>query len=91
VTLVHRESQLHHHVKYWIKPDLENQLRLKSRLTLAVACGKSVDHVVIVTPDGPFRLMIRAGAHRISSYHDFLRSMGIELSNRYRPVCDPYR
>src|SRR5579872_6577615 len=27
VTLVHRESQLHHHVKYWIKPDLENRIK----------------------------------------------------------------
>ena len=26
VTLVHREERLHHHVKYWIKPDLETTL-----------------------------------------------------------------
>ncbi len=27
VTLVYRGSQLHHHVKYWIKPDLENRIK----------------------------------------------------------------
>jgi len=27
VTLVHREAHLHHHVKYWIKPDLENRIK----------------------------------------------------------------
>ena len=27
VTLVHREAQLHHHVKYWIKPDIENRIK----------------------------------------------------------------
>ena len=27
VTIVYRGSQLHHHVKYWIKPDLENRIK----------------------------------------------------------------
>ena len=27
VTLVYRGSHLHHHVKYWIKPDLENRIK----------------------------------------------------------------
>ena len=27
VTLVHRGAQIHHHVKYWIKPDIENRIK----------------------------------------------------------------
>ena len=29
VTLVHRDAQLHHHVKYWIKPDIENRIKTR--------------------------------------------------------------
>src|ERR1700760_4020933 len=27
VTLVHREGEIHRHVKYWIKPDIENRIK----------------------------------------------------------------
>ena len=27
VTLVHREAEMHEHVKYWIKPDIENRIK----------------------------------------------------------------
>jgi thioredoxin reductase (NADPH) len=94
VTLVHREAQLHHHVKYWIKPDLEN--RIKSGEITAYFNSSvqeiGVDHVVIVTPRGPLRLkndfvLAMIGYH---PDYDFLRSMGIELlGEQCRPVCDP--
>ncbi len=94
VTLVHREAQLHHHVKYWIKPDLEN--RIKSGEIEAYFNSWvqeiGVDHVVINTPRGPVRLkndfvLAMIGYH---PDYDFLRSMGIELSGQQnRPVCDP--
>lgn len=94
VTLVHREAQLHHHVKYWIKPDLEN--RIKSGEIEAYFNSWvqeiGVDHVVINTPQGPVRLkndfvLAMIGYH---PDYDFLRSMGIELSGQQnRPVCDP--
>jgi thioredoxin reductase (NADPH) len=94
VTLVHRESQLHHHVKYWIKPDLENRIKNGE----IDACFNSsvqeigVDHVVVNTPGGPLRLK-NDFVLALIGYHpdyDFLRSMGIELSEQQcRPVCDP--
>jgi thioredoxin reductase (NADPH) len=94
VTLVHREAQMHHHVKYWIKPDLEN--RIKNGEINAYFNSRvqeiGVDHVVIVTPRGPLRLkndfvLAMIGYH---PDYDFLRSMGIELSDKQcRPVCDP--
>jgi thioredoxin reductase (NADPH) len=94
VTLAYRGSQLHHHVKYWIKPDLEN--RIKSNDIEAYFNSTvqeiGVDHVVINTPRGPVRLK-NDFVLALIGYHpdyDFLRSMGIELSpEQNRPVCDP--
>jgi thioredoxin reductase (NADPH) len=94
VTLVHRESRLHHHVKYWIKPDLENRIKngeIEAYFDSHVQ-EIGVDHVVIVTPRGPLRLK-NDFVLALIGYHpdyDFLRSTGIELSEEQcRPVCDP--
>ncbi len=94
VTLVHRESQLHHHVKYWIKPDLENRIKageIEAYFNSSVT-EIGTDHVVLATPHGPVRLK-NDFVLALIGYHpdyDFLRSMGIELSEQQcRPVCDP--
>ncbi len=94
VTLVYRGSQLHHHVKYWIKPDLENRIKgndIEAYFNSTVQ-EIGVDHVVINTPRGPVRLK-NDFVLALIGYHpdyDFLRSMGIELSpEQNRPVCDP--
>ncbi|MGC1435427.1 MAG: YpdA family putative bacillithiol disulfide reductase [Terriglobales bacterium] len=94
VTLVYRGAQLHHHVKYWIRPDLEN--RIKNREIDAhfhsTVQEIGVDHVVVQTPRGPIRLK-NDFVLALIGYHpdyDFLRSMGLELSTEQcRPVCDP--
>ena len=94
VTLVHRESQLHNHVKYWIKPDIENRIKngdIKAHLNSTVQ-EIDVDYVVLNTPRGTVRLK-NDFVLALIGYHpdyDFLRSMGIELSaDQCRPVCDP--
>jgi thioredoxin reductase (NADPH) len=94
VTLVHREAQLHHHVKYWIRPDLENRIKngeIEAYFDSTVQ-EIGIDHVVVNTPGGPIRLK-NDFVLALIGYHpdyDFLRSMGIELSERQnRPVCDP--
>ena len=94
VTLVYRGSQLHHHVKYWIKPDLENRVKngeIEAFFNSTVR-EIGIDHVVISTPGGPMRLK-NDFVLALIGYHpdyDFLRSMGIELSeHQCRPVCDP--
>jgi thioredoxin reductase (NADPH) len=94
VTLVYRGSQLHHHVKYWIKPDLENRIKngdIEAYFNSSVQ-EIGVDYAVIVTPRGPMRLK-NDFVLALIGYHpdyDFLRSMGIELSTEQcRPVCDP--
>jgi thioredoxin reductase (NADPH) len=94
VTLVHREAQVHHHVKYWIKPDLENRIKAGEIEALFNSWVQEigVDHVVVNTPRGPLRLK-NDFVLALIGYHpdyDFLRSMGIELSEQQnRPVCDP--
>jgi thioredoxin reductase (NADPH) len=94
VTLVYRGTQLHRHVKYWIKPDLENRIKngdIEAYFDSAVR-EIGVDSVVIATPRGPIRLK-NDFVLALIGYHpdyDFLRSMGIELSDEQcRPVCDP--
>jgi len=94
VTLVYRGAQLHHHVKYWIKPDLENRIKngdIEAHFNSSVQ-EIGVDYAVVVTPRGPIRLK-NDFVLALIGYHpdyDFLRSMGIELSSEQcRPVCDP--
>src|SRR6202049_1985408 len=94
VTLVHREAQIHHHVKYWIKPDIENRIKngeIEAYFNSSVQ-EIGIDHVLINTPGGPLRLK-NDFVLALIGYHpdyDFLRSMGIELSaDQCRPVCDP--
>ena len=94
VTLVHRGAKLHNHVKYWILPDIENRIKNSE---IAAYFSSSVveigaDYVDLDTPRGPVRLK-NDFVFAMTGYHpdyDFLRSMGIELSNdQCRPVCDP--
>jgi bacillithiol disulfide reductase len=94
VTLVYRGAQLHHHVKYWIRPDLENRIKnreIEAHFNSTVQ-EIGVDHVVVQTPRGPIRLK-NDFVLALIGYHpdyDFLRSMGLELSaEQCRPVCDP--
>jgi thioredoxin reductase (NADPH) len=94
VTLVYRGAQMHPHVKYWIKPDIENRIKngeiaafFKSTVT-----GISDRHVSVQTPDGPVSID-NDFVFALTGYHpdyDFLQSFGIELSTgQCRPVCDP--
>jgi len=94
VTLVHRAAQLHHHVKYWIKPDVENRIKAGEITAYFNSSVQEVGHdfVVIRSPSGPVRVK-NDFVFALIGYHpdyDFLRSMGIELSEEQcRPVCDP--
>jgi thioredoxin reductase (NADPH) len=94
VTLVHRGPKMHHHVKYWVLPDIENRIKngeIKAYFNSSI--GEILaDHVVIYTPEGVVRVK-NDFVFALTGYHpdyDFLRSMGIELSSdQCRPVCDP--
>jgi thioredoxin reductase (NADPH) len=94
VTLVHRGSQMHEHVKYWVRPDIENRIKAGEigahfNSTVQEISG---DYVALQTPSGPLHLK-NDFVFALTGYHpdyDFLRSVGIELSSeQMRPVCDP--
>ena len=94
VTLVHRGPTMHHHVKYWIRPDIENRIKAGEVVGYFSSTVQEIgiDYVVLKTPEGVVRLK-NDFVFALTGYHpdyDFLRSMGIELSSEQcRPVCDP--
>ncbi len=95
VTLVHREAEIHDHVKYWIKPDIEN--RIKNRRDQGVLpspkWSKSTpDTVIIETPQGRETLK-NDFVFAMTGYHpdfEFLERLGVRFEGEDRlPVCDP--
>jgi thioredoxin reductase (NADPH) len=94
VTLVHRHAGMHDHVKYWIKPDIENRIKNGEIAAYFNSTVQEItdDSVVLDTSEGEVRLK-NDFVFALTGYHpdyDFLQSMGIELSKEQcRPVCDP--
>ena len=94
VTLVHRGPQIHPHVKYWVRPDIENRIQndeIQAHFNSHVR-EITEDAVILETPQGPLRVK-NDFVFALVGYHpdfDFLRSLGIELSTEQcRPLCDP--
>jgi thioredoxin reductase (NADPH) len=94
VTLVHREEQIHRHVKYWIKPDIENRIKNGEIKAYFRSQAREItpDTVVIETADGVVTLR-NDFVFAMTGYHPdftFLERLGVrfEGSDR-RPVCNP--
>jgi thioredoxin reductase (NADPH) len=93
VTLAHRGPEMHRHVKYWIKPDIEN--RIKNGEIRALFNSRVVeitpDTVVIETPDGR-EVLPNDFVFALTGYRpdfSFLESLGVRLEGPDRlPVCD---
>jgi thioredoxin reductase (NADPH) len=93
VTLVHREAEMHRHVKYWIKPDIEN--RIKNGEVKALFRSQVVkitpDNVLLETPAGSQTLK-NDFVFAMTGYHpdfDFLERLGVRFEGQdRRPVCD---
>lgn len=93
VTLVHRDAEIHGHVKYWIKPDLENRIRngeIKARFNAQVV-EITPDAVVVETPEGTETLK-NDFVFAMTGYHpdfDFLEGLGVRFEGPdKRPVCN---
>jgi thioredoxin reductase (NADPH) len=94
VTLVHRGPAVTPHVKYWIKPDLENRIvygEIKAHFN-SQAVEITPDALLLETPSG--RLSIKNDfVFAMTGYHpdfDFLSSFGVRFEGPDRlPVCDP--
>jgi thioredoxin reductase (NADPH) len=94
VTLVHRGPKMHHHVKYWILPDIENRIKageveayFDSRVTAI-----REDSVELETPKGA-KTLRNDFVFALTGYHpdyDLLESLGVRMDNTDRcPECDP--
>lgn len=92
VTLVHRGPDIHRHVKYWIKPDIENRIKngqikayFNSRVTEVTP-----DTLVLETPEGRLTLA-NDFVFALTGYHpdfDFLERLGVVCGGVDRlPVC----
>jgi thioredoxin reductase (NADPH) len=94
VTLVHRDAELHQHVKYWIKPDIENRIKageIKAYFNSQVV-EITPDTAVIETPQG--RVSIKNDfVFAMIGYHpdfEFLESLGVRFEGKdHLPVCNP--
>jgi thioredoxin reductase (NADPH) len=93
VTLIHRGVELHRHVKYWIKPDIENRIgagEIKAYFSSKVT-EILPDTITIDTPDGQLSLA-NDFVFAMTGYHPdftFLERLGVRFEGPdRRPVCD---
>lgn len=94
LTMIVRERELSRHIKYWIRPDIENRIKEGSVKALYEAQVREITPSwVCVEQDGrpPFRLE-NDFVFALTGYHpdfDLLRSVGIEINPQtQRPVCN---
>lgn len=94
VTLIHRDAELHRHVKYWIKPDIENRIKageIKAYFQTKVT-EITPDSILLETPDGVVPLP-NDFVFAMTGYHPdfaFLERLGIHFEGPDRcPRCNP--
>jgi thioredoxin reductase (NADPH) len=93
VTLIHHDAGMHRHVKYWIKPDIEN--RIKNGEVKALFRSRVVeiteDMVVVETPEGRQTLK-NDFVFAMTGYHpdfDFLERLGVRFKDEDKcPDCN---
>lgn len=94
VTLIHRDAELHRHVKYWIKPDIENRIKageIKAHFSSRVI-EILPDSITVETPQGQVSLP-NDFVFAMTGYHPdftFLEKLGIRFEGPdRRPRCNP--
>lgn len=94
VTLVHRGTELHRHIKYWIKPDIENRIKngeIAAHFNTTVS-EITEDSVTLETPGG-LKVLPNQFVFALIGYHpdfSFIESLGITLdeANARCPICN---
>jgi thioredoxin reductase (NADPH) len=95
VTLIYRGGELSRHVKYWIKPDLENRIKEKSIRALFSCVVKeiSLDWISVETASGERIRLENDFVFAMTGYHPdikLLQNAGVEVNEKsYRPACNP--
>jgi thioredoxin reductase (NADPH) len=94
VTLVHRGEAMHHHVKYWILPDINNRIKNGEVTAYFSSSVTSIseDSVELLTPQGAVTVA-NDYVFALTGYHpdfDFLAAIGVRMAGEDRcPECDP--
>jgi thioredoxin reductase (NADPH) len=94
VTLIHRGEAIHRHVKYWIKPNIENRLKngeIKSHFHSHVL-EILPDSVRISTPEGE-KVIKNDFVFALTGYHpdfEFMERLGVHLDPKtQKPQTNP--
>lgn len=94
VTMVIRGEAIHHHVKYWIKPNIENRIKageIKAYFRTQIIAIEP-DQVQLDTPEGPVTLK-NDFVFAMTGYRpdlEFLAGQGVTLqSDTRKPYSDP--
>ncbi len=92
---MHRGAELHRHIKYWIKPDIENRIKNNEIAAYFSSTVSEIteDTVTLSTPDGP-KVLPNQFVFALTGYHPdfgFIESLGVRLDelNARCPICDP--
>ncbi|HET9177123.1 MAG TPA: YpdA family putative bacillithiol disulfide reductase [Terriglobia bacterium] len=94
VTLIHREPELSRHIKYWVRPDIENRIKEGSiRACMATAVREITrDAVWVETAQGEPTRIENDYVFALTGYHpdfEFLRRVGVEIDpGTSRPNCN---
>jgi thioredoxin reductase (NADPH) len=92
VTLIHRGPEIQPHVKYWIRPDIEN--RIKDGEVTAYFNSNVIeitpDSVIVETPGGR-KVLPNDFVFALTGYHpdfEFIESLGVVCDGEDRlPIC----
>jgi bacillithiol disulfide reductase len=93
VTVIHWEPELSRHIKYWIRPDIENRIKEGSIRAYLETTVKAItpDAVWIENAQGERTRIENDYVFALTGYHpdfDFLRRVGVEIDPRTsRPDC----
>lgn len=94
VTIIHREPQLSRHIKYWIRPDIENRIKEKSvRACLECRVAEiGEDFIRVENAQGESFEIENDFVFALTGYHpdiDLLERAGVQVDPvSYRPACD---
>jgi thioredoxin reductase (NADPH) len=94
VTLIHRGTGIHRHVKYWIKPDIENRIKngeIKAYFEARVA--EITPYTVVLETSSGTETLHNDFVFALTGYHpdfSFLERLGVRFEGPDRlPVCNP--
>jgi thioredoxin reductase (NADPH) len=94
VTMIVREAAIHNHVKYWIKPDIENRIKSDEIRALFQSNVLEIhtDSVLVSTPNGNLKIK-NDFVFALIGYHpdfEFLAMLGVKSEGPDKlPLCNP--